>query len=225
MNIKLIAAVSVVTIAAVFVVFPPLRGPVRGARQTVNDKLNAEFVIENLEHDRSELRKKSCEIARQIEKINASVRLNTAKAARVSAEADAAKKRLIEAGTSDMRRFGMLKTVYETKKREADSLAKAAADAKKLQLSLESLKCETDKKYAETSAMCATAAHRKAFADLAESSMSLANSASGGDVDLTVALDKLNERAETAEIRIEAAGMSDPVASPAEAQAYLDSLR
>ena len=114
MKVGIGAMVFVVAVAIV----PALKGPYNRVKNTANEKLNAEFVVDNYKAEYVSLHDKKQKVAENLQKFRIEQKVTEKKLAYAIEKVETAKKNLVENGTSDMQRFNRAKDAYETAKIE-----------------------------------------------------------------------------------------------------------
>lgn len=109
-------------IAALIVAFPSLRGPINRVRNSTNEKLEAEFVVDNYKAKYIELNDKLIEIEKAIQKFECEKRVTEKKLSTSKQRFDIAKNNLLTTGTSDLNKFNQMKDVFETTRTEMTNL-------------------------------------------------------------------------------------------------------
>lgn len=113
---KFIIAGVIITI--VLLLFPSIRFSAIRVRDKINDKLNSEFVVDNYKQKYVELNDKKCQIQKHLQKFQIDKKVATKKREYVENRSIVTKQKLIECDTTDLKKFNVLKTEYETLQNE-----------------------------------------------------------------------------------------------------------
>lgn len=220
-----IVAIAIATIFAV----PALKGPINRYRLEANEKLNAEYVVDNYKIEYVKMNENRGKLAKAISDYNVEIKVVTKKIANASSKVDAAKSILKQVGTTNMQEFNRAKNAYELAKTELDNYTVMtntyAIALKKLQKSLSIV----DSNMAKAKLNIDTLAAKKTMLDTIKSvNKSIENITGIGDMDLAVNVEKLDDESLRESIKLEAFEAADktmPDMSEAEAKAYLQNLK
>lgn len=223
--IKVGIAVGVVAIA--FTIVPALKGPYNRAKIAANDKLNAEFVVDNYKAEYIELHSKKVAVVQNIQKFRMEQKVTDKKLAYAIDKRDIAKKNLIAVGTSDISSFNRAKDAYETAKIEVENfvaMGQAYSNAvAKLEDTLYLIETNMSKAKANVTAL----ESKKMLVDSIKSVNKTVESINGvGDSDLGVSIEKLDDDVLRESIKLEALRETTaPTMDKAQADAYLQNLK
>ena len=221
--------IGVAIVATVVVIVPALKGPYNRFKNTANDKLNAEFVVDNYKAEYVNLFDKKQEILKAINKFKLEQAVTYKKLDQANKEATLAKKKLLETGTSDLKAFQRSKNIYElanTKVNNFNTMINTYSNALvKLELSLNLIEINMQKAQLNVD----TLASKKTMVDAIKNVNKSVEDLNGvGDSNIGINIEKLNEDELRESIRLEVLNENNTLSIPmdqAQAQAYLDSLK
>ena len=221
--------IAAAVVAAAVITIPALKGPYNRFKNTANEKLNDEFVVDNYKAEYVNLHEKKIEIKKNLEKFNLEKRVLEKKIQNATIRVEAAKGLLRCAGTSDLDKFNRAKDAYETFNTELHNLeimANVYSNAiMKLELSLSVVETNMRK----TKINVDTLSSKKVLVDTVKGVNETIENLNGiGDVDLSTSIEKLDDAALRESIKLEALAettTSSSTMTEADAKAYLDSLR
>ncbi len=223
-----IIGIVAIAIATMFAV-PALKGPINRYRLEANEKLNAEYVVDNYKIEYVKMNENRGKLVKAISDYNVEIKVVTKKIANASSKVDAAKSILKQVGTTNMQEFNRAKNAYELAKTELDNYIVMtntyAIALKKLQKSLSIV----DSNMAKAKLNIDTLAAKKTMLDTIKSvNKSIENITGIGDMDLAVNVEKLDDESLRESIKLEAFEAADKSMSDmseAEAKAYLQNLK
>ena len=223
-----IIGIVAIAIATMFAV-PALKGPINRYRLEANEKLNAEYVVDNYKIEYVKMNENRGKLVKAISDYNVEIKVVTKKIANASSKVDAAKSILKQVGTTNMQEFNRAKNAYELVKTELDNYIVMtntyAIALKKLQKSLSIV----DSNMAKAKLNIDTLAAKKTMLDTIKSvNKSIENITGIGDMDLAVNVEKLDDESLRESIKLEAFEAADKSMSDmseAEAKAYLQNLK
>ena len=221
--------IAAAVVAAAVITIPALKGPYNRFKNTANEKLNDEFVVDNYKAEYVNLHEKKIEIKKNLEKFNLEKRVLEKKIQNATIRVEAAKGILRCTGTSDLKKFNSAKDAYETFNTELHNLeimANVYSNAiVKLQMSLSVVETNMRK----TKINVDTLSSKKVLVDTVKGVNETIENLNGiGDVDLSTSIEKLDDAALRESIKLEALAettTSSSTMTEADAKAYLDSLR
>ena len=214
--------------AAVLAILPSLKGPFNRIRNTANEKLDAEFVIDNYKAEYMKLHAKHARLEQQIRTYRIELTVLERKLTAAKEELEAAKENLIKTGTSDMKAFMRAKDVYEkclTKVNLLESRIKFYREAiAKLEKSYDLVVANMSK--AKTNIDILTA--KKEMLDSVKSVNDVIENLGGvGDEVTAINIEKIDDDLMHESIKLEALGADMPAKSmtEAEAQDYISKIK
>ena len=225
---KIGIGVAIAACAAVIAV-PALKGPINRYRNEANERLNAEYVVDNYKAEYVKLHSQKAKLIESISKFDVEKKVSQKKAAAAQRRIDEAKANLKSVGTSDMKLFNRSKDAYELAKTEFDNfttMVKAYTQAvKKLEKSL----ALVDANMAKAKLNVDTLSSKKIMLDTIKSvNKTIENMNGVGDADLAINIEKLDDDTLRESIRLEALDATESnkkAMTEAEAKAYIDSLK
>ena len=122
MNTLAKVGIGIGIVAAIAIAFPALKGPVNRIRNSANDALDSEFVVDNYKAKYIELNEKKAEIEKAIQKFECEKRVTEKKLDIAKKKLETAKSGLISTGTEDLMKFNRMKDTFETIKTEVENL-------------------------------------------------------------------------------------------------------
>ena len=222
---KTLFIASIIAIAAA-VAIPALKGPVNRLRIEANDKLNAEFVVDNYKAEYVAMYDKRVKLIESISKFNVEKKVTEKKREQAAKEIEVFAKQLKAVGTSDMKKFTSLKEMYDVKKSEADNYAIMINTYNQALARLEKSKQLLDVNMAKAKHNVDVISSKKAMLDTIKSvNTSIANVTGIGDKDLAINLEKLNDDTIRESVKLESFDANvSPAMNETEAKAFIDSL-
>lgn len=225
---KTLFITSIIAVAVAVAVFtiPALKGPVNRLRMEANDKLNAEFVVDNYKAEYVAMHDKRAKLIESISKFNVEKKVTEKKIEQATKEIEVFAKQLKAVGTSDMKKFTTLKGLYDVKKSEVDNYAIMINTYDQALVKLEKSKQLLDVNMAKAKHNVDVITSKKTMLDTIKSvNTSIANVTGIGDKDLAINLEKLNDDTIRESVKLEAFDANVPsVMNETEAKAFIDSL-
>ena len=223
-----LGVIGAVTVAGIaFAVVPALRGPVNRARITANEKLNDEYVVDNMKAKYIELHESKQKLTENINKLTVEMRVADKKLTYANEQMTAAKNKLVGIGTSDMVAFNTAKEAYEVSKVNVENLTIMRNSYENSIVKLNDALNQVNAQMLKAKTNVATLESKKELVDSLKKVNSTIESLTGvsGD-DLSISVEKLNEDAIRESIKLEALSEPKSVVTDKEAaQAYLDSIK
>lgn len=219
--------IGVGVLAVAVAVVPALKGPYNRLKNTANEKLDAEFVVDNYKAEYVELNNKKIKVVENLQKFRVEQTVVQKKLSYANDKVVAAKKTLLEVGTSDMVKFNRAKDLYEAAKIEVEnfiSMGNAYSNAiVKLENTLYLIETNMSKAKANVTAL----ESKKILVDSIRSVNSTVESLNGvGDTTLGVNVEKLDDDVLRESIKLEALRETvAPTMDKEAANAYLQSLQ
>lgn len=216
--------VGVVALAAI--IFPSLKGPYNRIKSTVNEKLDSEFVVDNYKAEYVNLYDKRAEVVNNLNKLSIEARVTQKKLEYAVQKQAAAKAKLVETGTDDLRKFSAAKDAYESAEAETKNLETMLAAYNNAVKKLEDAIQVIDVNMSKTKANVATLESKKTLVDSLKAVNKTVETVNGlGEGTLGFNVEKLDDDALRESIKLEALKNGpEPVLDKAAAEAYLKSL-
>lgn len=214
-------------LAVAITVVPALKGPYNRMKNTANEKLNSEFVVDNYKAEYIELHDKKVKVTENLQKFRLEQKVTDKKLAYATEKVRIAKENLISTGTADIQKFNRAKDAYETAKIEVEnyvSMGNAYSNAiAKLENTLYLIDTNMSKAKANVTAL----ESKKVLVDSIKSVNTTVESINGvGDTQLGVSIEKLDDDVLRESIKLEALRESTvPTMDKAAADAYLQNLK
>ena len=224
---KYIIIGSIVVVAVAACCIPALKGPVNRIKNDVNDKLNAEFVVDNYKAEYVNLYDKRSVVTESIRKYNVEKKVAEKKIEKAKSELEVIKKTIKETGTSDMKKFQSIKNLYEVKLTEIDNYSKMIAVYDNALKKLDQTLSLIDTNMAKAKHNVEILQSKKTMVDTIRSvNESIENINGVGDTDLAVNVEKLDDDMLRESVKLEALESENkPVElDEASAKAWIDSL-
>ncbi len=228
-KMKTILAIAAVAIAA-FIVVPALKGPYNRFKNEANEKLDAEFVVDNYKAEYVKLSQQRARVLESLNRFEVEKRVAQKKHAHAAAELSTAKSFLKSIGTSDMEAFNRAKSTYELARARAENFGTMAVTYEHAVKKLEKTLALVDSNMSKAKMNVDTLSSKKTMLDTMKVVNEAIENVSGvGDPSLATSVEKLDDDMLRESVKLEALGQQDPgtsaqVATEAEARAYLDSL-
>lgn len=227
---KTTIGIVVAAVAAAVVAVPALKGPFNRIRNEANEKLNAEYVVDNYKAEYVSLHEKRGKVAEAVQKFGVEKAVAAKKLEVAKKKADAAKAALKAAGTSDMKEFARLRDAYETANVEVENFKVMVGTYAKAVKKLEKSLALIDANMAKAKLNVDTLSSKKVMLDTIRSvNKSIENMNGVGDTELAVNVEKLDDDMLRESIRLEALdSMNKGPAAPmteADAKAYIEGLK
>lgn len=220
---------SIAAAAAAIALVPALKGPFNRIRNTANEKLNDEFVVDNYKAEYVNLHEKKVELKKSLDKFNIEKKIANKKISAVSQQVFVAKQKLMSTGTSDLVAFNRAKDAYESFKIELDNLTTMVGVYSNAIAKLETSLALVESNMRKAKMNVDTLSSKKALVDTVKGVNSTLENLNGvGDAGLSMSIEKLDDDALRESIKLEALAESDQTKSTmteADAKAYLDSLK
>lgn len=221
--------IGAIAVAVAVTIVPALKGPYNRVKNTANEKLNEEFLVDNYKAEYIKLHEKRAQVLDNLNRFQVEKKVAEKKAVHAATQVGIAKKRLLNVGTSDLREFNRAKDAYEAANVELNNLNAMSSvysnAITKLTTSLQLI--ETNMRKAKMNVDMLSS--KKDFVDSVKGVNKTIESLKGvGEDELSIPIEKLDEDALRETIKLEAlaeASMPAATTTEAEAKAYLDSLR
>lgn len=226
---KTAVLVGVGVVAAAFIAVPALKGPVNRWRLEANEKLGAEYVVDNYKAEYVSLHEKRMKVNEAIQKFTVEKTVAEKKLAAAEKEAEAAKSKLIAVGASDLKKFAAAKDLYESLLVKAENFKTMSETYAKAVKQLEQSLALIDTNMAKAKLNVDTLSSKKTMLDTVKSvNKSIENLNGVGETDLAVNVEKLDDDMLRESVKLDALsdnGKPSTQMTEADANAYLDSLK
>ena len=219
--------VKVGILAVAITVVPALKGPYNRMKNTANEKLNSEFVVDNYKAEYIKLHDKKMKVNENLAKFRMEQKVTEKKLAYAVEKAEVAKRNLIATGTADIGAFNRAKDAYETAKIEVDNFVSMGNAYSNAIVKLENTLYLIDTNMSKAKANVTALESKKVLVDSIKSVNATVESINGvGDTQLGVSIEKLDDDVLRESIKLEALRESTiPTMDKAAADAYLQNLK
>ena len=219
--------IAVGILAVAITVVPALKGPYNRMKNTANEKLNSEFVVDNYKAEYIELHDKKVKVNENLAKFRMEQKVTEKKLAYAVEKAAVAKRNLIVTGTADIGAFNRAKDAYETAKIEVDNFVSMGNAYSNAIVKLENTLYLIDTNMSKAKANVTALESKKVLVDSIKSVNATVESINGvGDTQLGVSIEKLDDDVLRESIKLEALRESTiPTMDKAAAYAYLQNLK
>lgn len=223
--VKVGIAVGIFVVA--ITVVPALKGPYNRMKNTANEKLNSEFVVDNYKAEYIKLHDKKMKVNENLAKFRMEQKVTEKKLAYAVEKAAVAKRNLIATGTADIGAFNHAKDAYETAKIEVDNFVSMGNAYSNAIVKLENTLYLIDTNMSKAKANVTALESKKVLVDSIKSVNATVESINGvGDTQLGVSIEKLDDDVLRESIKLEALRESTiPTMDKAAADAYLQNLK
>lgn len=224
---KYIIIGGVVSVVVAVCCIPALKGPINRIKNEANDKLNAEFVVDNYKAEYVNLYDKRNVVTESIRKYTVEKKVAEKKIEKAKSELEVIKKNIKETGTSDMKKFQSIKSLYEVKTTEIDNYSKMVTVYDNALKKLDRTLALIDTNMAKAKHNVEVLQSKKTMVDTIKSvNESIENINGVGDTDLAVNVEKLDDDMLRESVKLEALETENkPVQfDEASAKAWIDSL-
>ena len=186
--------ITIVALLGLACLVPAVKGPVNRARNELNDKLNAEYVVDNYKAEYVKLHEKKATVIESMRKYNIEKKVAEKKLDQAKAEVKTAKSYLKKLGTADMKKFQAAKSVYEVKLAEVDNYTKMIAIYNDAVEKLDKTLALIDSNMIKAKHNVDVLTSKKNMVDTIKTvNKSLENLAGIGDTDLAINVEKLDD--------------------------------
>lgn len=224
-TIGIIVGVAALAVVAV----PALKGPFNRWRNEANERLTAEYVVDNYKAEYVKLHEQKAKLLESNTKFEVEKKVAQKKLAYANEKLKVAKENLQKIGTSDLKAFTQAKNAYEILKTESDNYAAMVKTYSQAMKKLEKTIALVDANMAKAKLNVDTLSAKKTLVDTIKSvNKSLENISGVGDSDLVVNVEKLDDDMLRESIKLETLDNIEKPAKPmaeADAKAYLESLK
>ena len=218
--------IGVAVVVAAVAIVPALKGPYNRIRNTANDKLSQEFVVDNYKAEYIELHSKKVAIVKNISKVNLETKVAEKKLAYAVDKLNAIKDKLREIGTADMTAFNRAKEQYEILATEVNNYNTMIGVYSNALAKLEKSLAVVDTNMNKAKTNVATLESKKILVDsIKQVNKTVENLKGIGDSELGVNVEKLDDDVLRESIKLEALHEDEsPAMTKAEAEAFLKTL-
>jgi len=224
--VKIVIGTAVAAVVAAAV--PAVKGPFNRAKNTLNEKLNAEYVVDNYKAEYVSLHEKLVKVDESIQKFTVEKRVSQKKLDDAKQRLACTKKRLIAAGTTNLTEFAALKDAYETEKTGIQNTAAMVKTYDTAIKKLEQTKSIITSNMAKAKLNIETLSSKKVLLDTIKGvNENIANIKGTGDTELAVNVEKISDDLLREDIKLETLGDATKPAkiTKAEAEAYLSTIK
>lgn len=206
---------------------PGVRGPFNRIRNEANEKLNAEYVVDNYKAQYIELHGKREDVLKNLQHFTVEKKVAEQKLAYANDKKLAAKNALVLVGTADMKKFNQLKDQYEVLNTETKNFEVMINTYSNAIVKLEATLNVIETNMSKAKINVATLESKKMLVDsIAAVNSTVENLNSTSDGDLAISVEKLDDNVIRESIKLEALGESKaPEMDKASAEAYIQSLK
>jgi hypothetical protein len=222
-------SIGLAAVSGIVALVPAIKGPFNRARNEINDKLDAEYVVDNYKAEYVKLHNAKGEVSKKLSDIKINKAVAEKKLAYAVKTYEKAKQEVIETGTSDMKKFNAARDYCESKKLEVENLTTMidvySNAVVKLESSLNLVECNMRKiKYNVD-----TLAAKKTLVDSVKSVNECVENLTGvGATDMAISVEKLNDSALRESIKLEVLADQNSatvLSTKEDAEAYINSLK
>ena len=219
--------IAVGILAVAITVVPALKGPYNRMKNTANEKLNSEFVVDNYKAEYIKLHDKKMKVNENLAKFRMEQKVTEKKLAYAVEKAEVSNRNLIATGTADIGAFNRAKDAYETAKIEVDNFVSMGNAYSNAIVKLENTLYLIDTNMSKAKANVTALESKKVLVDSIKSVNATVESINGvGDTQLGVSIEKLDDDVLRESIKLEALRESTiPTMDKAAADAYLQNLK
>ena len=228
MNTLAKVGIGIGIVAAIAIAFPALKGPVNRIRNSANDALDSEFVVDNYKAKYIELNEKKVEIEKAIKKFECEKRVTEKKLDIAKKKLETVKSGLISTGTEDLMKFNRMKDMFETIKTEVENLTAMIGTYSnaiaKLEQSRDVVVLNMNKAKTNVESLEA----KKMLVDSIKSVNTIVEDLNGvGDDTLAINLEKLDDDMIREEVKLETlhTEVAPDIVDKNAAEAYIQSLK
>lgn len=222
-------AIGVAAVSGLVALVPAIKGPFNRARNELNEKLDAEYVVDNYKAEYVKLYKAKGEVAKKLSDIKTNKSVAEKKLVYATETYTKAKQKVIETGTSDMKKFNIARDFCESKRLEVENLTTMIGVYSNAVVKLEASLNLVEANMRKVKYNVDTLAAKKTLVDSVKSVNECVENLSGiGATDMAVSVEKLNDSALRESIKLEVLtdqNASDVVSSKEDAEAYINSLK
>lgn len=227
MNTLVKVGIGVAVIAGAVMVVPALKGPYNRIRNTANETLESEFVVDNYKAEYVRLYDKKQEVIKNLQKFQIETKVTEKKLAYANGKMESAKNALKATGTADMQKFSRAKDAYEAAKTEVANFETMLGAYSKASAKLEDTLRLIETNMSKAKANVATLESKKTLVDsigAVNKTVESLNGIDGGSLGLNV--EKLDDDFIRESIKLDALqNGNSPTMDKAAADAYLQNLK
>jgi len=220
--------IGIIAIIAIILV-PAIKGPFNRWRNEANEKLNAEYVVDNYKAEYVKLHDQRAKLLESKTRFEVEKKVAQAKLSYTNEKLNTAKDNLKAVGTSDLKAFAQAKNVYELLKTEVDNYTVMVKTYSQAMKKLDKTLALVDANMAKAKLNVDTLSAKKTLVDTIKSvNKSLENVNGIGDSELAVNVEKLDDDMLHESIKLETLDNNEHMSKPmteAEAKTYLENLK
>lgn len=220
--------IGVAVASAVVAIFPAIKGPYNRLRNEVNEKLAAEYVVDNYKAEYVTLHEKRGKVIEVLNKFTIEKKVAEKKLDIAKDKIEVAKKTLKETGTTDLKTFARAKDAYEALIVETNNFEIIVKKYGQVITKLKSSLACIDSNMAKAKRNVDILSSKKVLVDTIKTvNKSIENINGIGDSVLAVNVEKLDDDMLRESIKLEAlnTGNSAEAVTQESAKAYLDALK
>lgn len=228
MNTVAKVGIGIGIVAAIAIAFPALKGPVNRIRNSANDALDSEFVVDNYKAKYIELNEKKTEIEKAIQKFECEKRVTEKKLDIAKKKLETVKSGLISTGTEDLMKFNRMKDMFETIKTEVENLTAMIGTYSNAIAKLEQSRDVVVLNMNKAKTNVESLESKKMLVDSIKSVNTIVEDLNGvGDETLAINLEKLDDDMIREEVKLETlhTEVAPDIVDKNAAEAYIQSLK
>ena len=228
MNTLAKVGIGIGIVAAIAIAFPALKGPVNRIRNSANDALDSEFVVDNYKAKYIELNEKKAEIEKAIKKFECEKRVTEKKLDIAKKKLETVKSGLISTGTEDLMKFNRMKDTFETIKTEVENLTSMIGTYSNAIAKLEQSRDVVVLNMNKAKTNVESLESKKMLVDSIKSVNTIVEDLNGvGDETLAINLEKLDDDMIREEVKLETlhTEVAPDIVDKNAAEAYIQSLK
>ena len=228
MNTLAKVGIGIGIVAAIAIAFPALKGPVNRIRNSANDALDSEFVVDNYKAKYIELNEKKVEIEKAIKKFECEKRVTEKKLDIAKKKLETVKSGLISTGTEDLMKFNRMKDTFETIKTEVENLTAMIGTYSNAIAKLEQSRDVVVLNMNKAKTNVESLESKKMLVDSIKSVNTIVEDLNGvGDETLAINLEKLDDDMIREEVKLETlhTEVAPDIVDKNAAEAYIQSLK
>lgn len=228
MNTLAKVGIGIGIVAAIAIAFPALKGPVNRIRNSANDALDSEFVVDNYKAKYIELNEKKAEIEKAIKKFACEKRVTEKKLDIAKKKLETVKSGLISTGTEDLMKFNRMKDMFETIKTEVENLTAMIETYSNAIAKLEQSRDVVVLNMNKAKTNVESLESKKMLVDSIKSVNTIVEDLNGvGDETLAINLEKLDDDMIREEVKLETlhTEVAPDIVDKNAAEAYIQSLK
>ena len=219
----------VTIIVAIAIAVPAIKGPINRYRLEANEKLNAEYVVDNYKAEYVKLHDKRIKVVESISKFDVEKRVALKKLEYATNEVAIAKSALMSTGTSDLKAFNRAKNIYEIAKTKVGNFQTLVTTYELAIAKLNKSLALIDENMSKAKLNVDTLSSKKILVDTIKTVNKSIETMNGVDnSDLAVNIEKLDDDMLRESVKLEAlenAEKPTTTLTEADAKAYIENLK